>query len=97
MDAWMLVNTVGGYVGGVRCSTVSSADFGYFDHIGSIHQRWRLGFRARPASSAVAKFIAMMIVKTGIHDLKASCMSAATGPPSTEPTPCAMYRKPCWS
>src|SRR5215469_11285778 len=39
-----------------------------------IDQRWRIGFRARPASSAVAKFIAMMIVKTGIHDLNASCM-----------------------
>ena len=24
------------------------------------------------------------------YDLKASCTSAATGPPSTEPTPCAM-------
>jgi len=31
------------------------------------HRR-RIGFNATPASSAVAKFIAMMIAKTGIHD-----------------------------
>jgi len=53
------------------------------------HRR-RIGFNATPASSAVAKFIAMMIAKTGIHDPYASWMSAATGPPSTDPIPCAM-------
>src|SRR6266850_1152355 len=54
------------------------------------NQRRRIGFKTTPASSAVAKFITMMIAKTGIHDLNTSCTSAATGPPSTEPTPCAM-------
>ena len=33
---WLWLRT--GYVGGVKCSTVSSANFGYFDDIGSIHQ-----------------------------------------------------------
>jgi len=42
------------------------------------------------ASAAVAKFITMITTNTGIHEPVDSCSSAATGPPSTDPTPCAM-------
>ena len=52
--------------------------------------RCRTGFKANSASSAVAPSIAMMAANTGIQDWVHSCNSAATGPPSTEPTPCAM-------
>src|SRR6266550_6290007 len=31
-------------------------------------QRWRIGFSTTPARNAVAKFIAMMMPNTGIHD-----------------------------
>ena len=57
------------------------------------HRR-RIGFNATHASSAVAKFIAMMIAKKGIHDPVASWTSPATGPPSTHPIPWAMWRNP---
>src|SRR5580698_2368266 len=36
----------------------------------------------------------MIVTNTGIQVPVASCSAAATGPPRTEPMPCAIYRKP---
>src|SRR5439155_24998329 len=57
-------------------------------------QRRRIGFSTAIASTAVVMYMLMMTTKTGIHDPVDSWSSAATGPPSTDPTPCAIYRQP---
>ena len=53
-----------------------------------------IGFRTANARTPVKMSIAMMMPNTGSQLPVASCRRAASGPPSTEPIPCAIYKNP---
>ena len=60
------------------------------EEVTNLRQALRMGLSTKRASAAVNASSKMMSQNTGSQLPVTSCIHAAAGPPSTEPTPCAM-------